>query len=89
MTLDSDDIAALERFVAAATGDTPAVAELRRLFPGLTLTQCDASDLDTETPFRSGPTLSLFLVDGRDHCWVLTDDPSRATGLVITREARP
>jgi hypothetical protein len=49
----------------------------------MTVTQCDPSDIDLETPFRVLAGVSLYLVDGMDHCWRLTTDATRATGLVV------
>ncbi len=58
---------------------------LRQQLPKLSLTRCDASDIDAETPFRAFPRFTLYLVDGADHCWKLTSDPARATGLVVVQ----
>ena len=41
--------------------------------------------MDTAVPFREYPGLSLFLVDATDHCWKITGDPARATGIVVAR----
>ncbi len=90
MGLSQADIAEIESLLAGEVADATARAELRRRFPCLSVTRCAASDLGAETPFRKQPGFSLYLVDGRDHCWRLTDDPDCATGLVIVRhEARP
>jgi hypothetical protein len=36
-----------------------------------------------ETPFRQYEGFDLYLVDGRNHCWSLTDRPENATGLAV------
>ena len=86
MALETDELAAIDETLAAAP-DASAFAGLRQRFPCLSLTRCDASDMDTETPFRVYPGLSLYLVDTSDHCWRITADPARATGIVISRHA--
>ncbi len=47
------------------------------------VTRCDAIDMREETPFRVYERVSLYLVDGRDHCWKITQDPAFATGVAI------
>jgi hypothetical protein len=82
MAINADEIEHIEKLLAGASLET-LLSELRERFPELSLTRCEASDIDTETPFREYGRYSLYLVDGADHCWRLTDDPRRATGLVV------
>ena len=84
MALSADDLAAIEAMVVDDR-NSGALAGFSQRFPGLSLTRCDASDIDVETPFREYPGLSLFLVDAHDHCWRITSDPARATGIVVAR----
>jgi hypothetical protein len=84
MGLSEDDFAAIDQMLAAGA-NAAGLADFRQRFPGLSLTRCDAADVDTETPFREYPGLSLFLVDAHDHCWRITSDPARATGIVVAR----
>lgn len=58
------------------------LAEIRRLYPGLHFSQCDAADM-TDEPFRAGKHFDLYLVDGRNACLHLTHDLAEATGLVL------
>ncbi|MGP9813533.1 hypothetical protein ACTZWT_18650 [Rhodopseudomonas sp. NSM] len=83
MALSADDLTRLDALLGDAEACGKLVANLRQQFPGLSLTQCDASDVDHEQPFRVCPQLSLYLVDSSDHCWTITGDPARATGLVV------
>lgn len=92
MGLATDELAAIEELQAAESGparagDANARANLRERFPWLSVTRCDASDMDAETPFRVYPGLSMFLVDASDHCWRITSDPALATGIVLARHA--
>jgi len=66
--------------------DTQAFAELRRRFPHLSWTRCDASDV-TGTPFRSYSAFDVHLLDSADHCSQITSDPARATGIVLARRS--
>jgi hypothetical protein len=84
MGLSDHDFAAIDTMLAGG-GDASGLADFRRRFPSLSLTRCDVSDVDAETPYREYPGLSLFLVDAHDHCWRITSDPARATGIVVAR----
>jgi hypothetical protein len=77
-----DDLARLDDLLAAPPAGNP-LAEFRTHFPGLSLTRCDAGDMSSEQVFREYPKFKLYLVDGRDHCWHITSDPTAATGIVV------
>jgi hypothetical protein len=83
MGLRAEDIAEIDTLLAAPGGAAQAFAMLRERFPGLSVTRVDASDLSLETPFRCYEGFDLYLVDGSNHCWTLTDSPGDATGVAI------
>jgi hypothetical protein len=83
MALDAGALSEIELVLAGSAEPAQAAASLRQRFPALTVTRCDPSDVDMETPFLVTPRVTLFLVDGADHCWRLTADPARATGVVV------
>lgn len=88
MALAAAELAEIEQMLAASDAAPQAHLELRRKFPHLAWIRCDASDV-TETPFRSFGAFDLHLLDGADHCAQITDDPGRATGIVLAkREAK-
>lgn len=68
---------------APGTTGGSAVARLRADFPGLALSQCDASDVRGETPFLQAGAYDLFLVATDHHCWRLVGDPQQASGVLI------
>jgi hypothetical protein len=82
MAVGVDDLSEIERLLARADNAAGAVAGLRRQFPHLSWTSCDASDL-TEVPFRSFSKFDIHLLDSADHCTQITGDPARATGIVL------
>lgn len=90
MALSILQLESIEKFLQdeAARGS---VAAFRAEFPGVTITRCDASDVQDDAPFRSYPQFDLYLLDARDHCVRLTTEPSNATGVVVAqhRSARP
>lgn len=89
MALGADELTEIERMVAAAEAGSSPLAELRQRFPHLAWTRCDASDV-SEVPFKSLPRFDLHLIDGSDHCVQITDDPGRATGIVLAaRSTKP
>jgi hypothetical protein len=85
MALNAEDLARLEALLGSPQSGPGVLADFRTRFPGLTLTRCDVSDLGSETPFREYPRFNLYLVDGSDHCWQITAEPARATGVVVAK----
>ncbi|MCG6897148.1 MAG: DUF6129 family protein [Thiocapsa sp.] len=59
------------------------LAALREAFHELHFTYCRDDEITVGAPVRTSPGLRLYLVDGRDHCPVLTNDPASATGVVL------
>jgi hypothetical protein len=84
MPLVENELNEIERVLAAPDAAGAAFGELRRRFPHLALTRCDASDVGEE-PFRCYPAFDLHLLDASDHCAQVTADPARATGLILAR----
>lgn len=87
MGLTADDIAAIDAILGAPEADAQAIAEIRQRFPSLSITRCDPSDMNAETPFRDYERFEIHLVDGGGHCWRLTANPEEATGLVVVSRA--
>ena len=82
MALSADDLTRIEALLGAAEADAQTLVALRRQFPGLSLTRCDASDV-IEEPFRSFAAYDLHLMDVSDHCPVVVSDPAAASGLIL------
>lgn len=85
MAVSDTDLSEIEKVLAAQELAAPVFAELRRRFPNLSWTQCDASDV-AEPPFRSFAAFDIHLIDTADHCVQITADPSRATGVILARK---
>jgi hypothetical protein len=83
LPLNEDAMTRIEAALSPPDADAAALAGFRRDFPGLSLTRCDVSDLGVEQPFRQYQKFNLYLVDASEHCWRLTADPARATGVVV------
>jgi hypothetical protein len=84
MALSTDELTEIDKVLSAPEADGQAFAELRRRFPHLAWTRCDASDV-TEAPFRSYSRFDVHLLDSADHCAHITADPTRATGIILAR----
>jgi hypothetical protein len=82
MALSADEMMEIDRVLSDPDADARVVAEMRRRFPHLSWTKCDASDV-TEAPFRRYPRFDIHLVDRTDHCVQITADPLRASGIVV------
>lgn len=59
------------------------IAALREAFTEIHFTHCSDDDIGVGKPVRSDDGFNLYLVDGREHCLVLTNDPQNATGVVL------
>ena len=83
MALTATELDRIEDFLVT-NRTAEQLATFRSNFPGVSLTRCDASDMGSDaSPYKVYPEFELFLVDGRDHCWQLTQDPACATGVVL------
>lgn len=86
MALAATELTEIERMLASPEAAAQLYLELRRKFPHLAWIRCDASDV-TEIPYRSFGAFDLHLLDSADHCAQITDDPARATGIVLASRA--
>lgn len=59
------------------------IGALREAFADLHFTHCSDDDIGFGQPVRAADGFNLYLVDGREHCLVLTNDPANATGVVL------
>jgi hypothetical protein len=84
MSVSEQSLVAIAELLESAEADAATIAELRRRFPGLSLSRCDAHDVADETPFRTFARCNLYLLDARDHCVRITSDPLVATGFVLS-----
>lgn len=82
MALAATELTEIERMLASPEAAAQLYLELRRKFPHLAWIRCDASDV-AETPYRSFGAFDLHLLDSADHCAQITNDPTRATGIVL------
>ena len=64
--------------------DDAGLATLRAGYPGLRLTLCSDNDVPARLPpALERPGFNLYLVNGREHCLSLTNDPKVAIGVVL------
>lgn len=57
--------------------------DLRGTWHDLHFTYCLDDDVHHPKPYSACRGFNLYLVDGREHCLKITDEPSHATGLVF------
>ena len=65
---------------------TERIANLRKAFPGVSLTRCDASDMDAESPVFETARFAVYLIDTSEHCVRITTQPEAATGLIVAEK---
>lgn len=80
---------ALETIRGLLEGPAPAAercASVRQSFPGISLTRCDASDVDAESPAFETTEFAVYLIDTSEHCVRMTLNPASATGLIVAQK---
>ncbi len=88
--LTADKLGEIETLLADPNADSSILTDFRQKFPGVSLTRCDASDVDAEKPYKEFPRFTLYLVSAINHCVSITRDPSLATGIIVVQnQARP
>jgi hypothetical protein len=80
------DIEMIEQFLEECEDRRSLSAMFKERFPGVSLTRCEPSDIAGDTPFRSCQELDIHLVDGRDHCWKITQELIEATGVIVVEK---
>ncbi len=86
MAVSTDELSEIEKVLSADEADAQAIAELRRRFPHLSWSRCDASDV-IEPPYKSCARFDLHLLNSTDHCSQITADPAQATGIVLAKRS--
>lgn len=78
---------AVQNMLSREGVDERAVSGLRHAYPEMHFTLCMDDDIQDEvTPIIETDNFNLYLVDGRDHCLVMTTQAEIATGLVIAEK---
>jgi hypothetical protein len=83
--LTTENLAQIEALLGAPDADTSVLQDFRQRFPGVSLTRCDASDVDGDKPYKEFERFTLYLVSAVNHCVTLTRDPTVATGIVVVQ----
>ncbi|CAO3407449.1 hypothetical protein [Azospirillum largimobile] len=81
-----DSIATLAGRLFTGGGTLDAVVRgVREANPDLKTVTGAMAAVMAEDPFREEAGFDLHLVDGNNHCWLITDKPELATGVVIAQ----
>ena len=81
-----DSIVTLAGRLFAGGGTLDAVVRgVREANPDLKTVTGAMAAVMAEDPFREEAGFDLHLVDGNNHCWLITDKPELATGVVIAQ----
>ena len=91
MAFTADALERIRTLLEAEGKPADRLASLRQAFPGLSLTHCDASDVDAETPALQTAAFDVFFLDTSEHCARITTDPDAASGLIVAdkRQEKP
>lgn len=83
MTISSDQFKNIASMLAALPGWENPVSAVRASFPNLKVSRCAADDMFGETPFCRIGDFDVFLVDTKNLCWKIINEPTAATGLIL------
>lgn len=83
MALNAEALEFLRTALAELKSPGELCATLRSRLPGISVTNCDASDMDADTPALETDLCSVYFIDTSEHCVKLTHDPVQATGVVV------
>jgi len=86
MALGTEALQEIRRLLESEAPAAERCASVRRSFPGLSLTRCDASDMSSEVPVFETPEFCVYLIDTSEHCVRITGDPAAASGLVVAQK---
>jgi hypothetical protein len=88
MALSAEELTEIDRVLSGLSADAPVIAEMKRRFPKLSWTRCDASDV-IEAPYKSNTLYDIHLLNSSDHCSQITSDPEQATGIILAKRKTP
>ena len=77
------NIEQIQALLTASSATAERINSVRKSFPDLAITRCDATDVDAEQPWIEGLDLNVYLLDTSEHCVRITQTPANATGLII------
>ncbi|HUV99881.1 MAG TPA: hypothetical protein VMV88_06955 [Gallionella sp.] len=83
MTISSDQFKNIASMLVAMPGGENPLPSVRASFPDIKVTRCAADDMRGETPFFRAGDFDVFLVDTKNLCWKIIDEPTSATGLIL------
>lgn len=83
MAVTAPELQHIAALLAAAATLREAAAAVRTQFPQLRASVVDALDVRDEKPAFSVGARRVYLVESDGHCWQLTRDPARVSGLLL------
>jgi hypothetical protein len=83
MAINPETAEQIQSMLTASATTAERIASVRTNITGLSITRCDASDMDAEQPWFEATDLNVYLIDTSDHCVRITNAPQQATGLII------
>ena len=86
MPLPPEAMTTIQQLLESEAPVAERIADLRKAFPGVSLTRCDASDMDVETPVLETPKFNVYLIDTSEHCARIIQDPGKASGLIVAEK---
>jgi hypothetical protein len=81
--VNADELAAIAAFVSEKGASEQTVSALRSQYSGCHFTYCMDDDISTGKPYYEGQDFNLYLVNSSNHCAILTNDETSASGVVI------
>lgn len=81
--ISQEQLGDIARFVETEGLNDATISGLRTNYPGMHFTYCMDDDVNEVDPVQERQHFNIYLVDARQHCLRLTNDPDVATGIVL------
>lgn len=86
MAMTTDYLRSAGEVIATASSLRDAAAIWRARDPDMRIVLVDALDMRDETPALLLGKRRVYLATSNGHCWNITQQPDRATALILTQD---
>ncbi len=73
----------IAKFVAQQQVNEATLIQLRQTYPSIHFTYCSDDDIHSARPVVEHAEFNIYLVNTSEHCFTLTPDFAKATGIVL------
>jgi len=81
--IEPEIIEQIAKFIEKQQLNEATLTELRQTYPSIHFTYCSDDDIHSARPAIERAEFNIYLVDTSGHCFTLTSDFDKATGIVL------